>query len=988
MTNAPLGDGSPSAGEKTTVGTYEIIAKIGQGAMGTVFKARQTSMDRIVALKILKPSLARDTAFLDRFLGEVRAAAQLNHPNIVQAYDTGKASGYTYFAMEFVDGHSLQAILQSGGPLPERRALEVTRDIARALECAHNAGVIHRDVKPDNVLVSVDNTAKLADLGIAHRTNSSDTDVTPSGMAMGTPNYISPEQVRGEMSIDTRADIYSLGATLYHMLTGAPPYLGGTSAEVMSMHLTKPVPNPRAANPRISVRTNALIRKAMAKNRDDRHTTAHEFLADVEMLLSEESVTVAARSRPAAPPHARERRAKSGVSGAKIAVFATIIAIFGVIGLFAMMSGGGPDRHTLREAQEVAAVEEWIAANPGHYNDALSKYRILHETAKGPQCKKDIEAAIASLTAKRDKAADKAFEELKAKADKLKKTGAYTKAARAYNAVPAEFKVLLRARTQQAIAATEAEAQTKIKDGMERSRKLLAEGDADAGLKELDKTMRIQYAAFVEERRVLRKELEQAAFDQALAAQKKVGRLLQTIDAPAIKGDLAAAARAAQTASLDPALKCVKRSADTLARLGAALRKAAAAPGNKLTASTPDEYIAVAIVSMAAEDPARMAAALKSAGNHEFSSNYATRLQQLKERLQEREADKREQQNTRLVEFRAGLAAACKKHRYEELVAALDAIIADRELDLVRDEATADRRVFAKLTALLQRIRSNVGIEAKKTKKTPTRWRGIPATIEAYSSATDMVRFSRGQPQAIAGMRPADLKMLLDLSPGAAAAYDEGLALLFLAAGQPKKAGPYIAKAPQRGDIEHLKKILGEGAVTVAAGGDDPGTEDDPEPELTNMTSEEKEGIQQALAANRELFKRYWRTVDEMRETQKKEYEDSVSGTWGSITSSITYYEGRVRYLRDEYRSWYYRSSYMRGKIRYAEEQLARYKAQKVQMTKKMRGRLAAISRKASLLKSAVRTAMLRHKRLLMSGKTFTEDQMTAAYDKAIGAER
>ena len=987
MTDTPLGGGPPSAGGKTTVGSYEIIAKIGQGAMGTVFKARQTSMDRIVALKILKPSLAKDDAFLDRFLREVRAAAQLNHPNIVQAYDAGQASGYIYFAMELVDGHSLQTILHSGGPLPEERALQVTRDIALALECAHNAGVIHRDVKPDNILVAVDNTAKLADLGIAHRTNSSDASLTQAGMALGTPNYISPEQVRGEMNVDSRADIYSLGATLYHMLTGAPPYLGGTNAEVMSMHLTKPVPNARAANPRISVRTNALIRKAMAKNRNDRHATAHEFLADVEMLLNETSATVTAQPKPVltAPTHPRKRRTKPAISGAKIAMFATLIVFFAAIGIYALVSEPGADPHALKDARALAAVEQWVADHPGRYHEALTRYRGLDRTVTNPQCKQTVEAAIASITTTRDKAADKVFANLKAKAEELKKTGAYAEASRVYNTAPSEFNAVLRARTRQAIAAVDAEARTKIKLGMERGRALLEKGDAAAGLKELDKAMRIRYAAFVEQRQVLRKELERAAFEQALAARKEVTHLLQTIDTPAAKGDLRAAARAAQAASLDPALKCVKASAEALAQIGAALLKAAAAPNNTLTARTPDEHITVAILALAAEDPARMAAALKKARDHEFASQYATKLQQLKQRLQEREADKQEQQRTRLVEFRANLGAALKTHQYRELVAALDAIIADPQLPLIREEAMADRRAFTKLAKLLQRIRSNVRVEARKEKKTPTRWRGIPATIENYDSITDKVTFSRGQPAAISAMRATDLKMLLDLSPGPAAAYDESLALLFLAGGQPQRAGPHTAKVTQRGDIERLKKILGEAAGAVA-GGPDP--VDNTEPELANLTSKQKEDLQPALAKNRELFKKYWRTVEETRAADMKAYEDGVSGTWNGIVSAIADYQRRVRYLQSDAARDYYYSSSLRRNLRAAEEDLARSKIQKVQLAKRMKARLFAISKKASSLKSAVRTVMLKHKRLLLGGKKLTEERMTAAYEKATGGGR
>ena len=267
------------------MGGYEIISKIGQGGMGAVFKARQVSVDRVVALKILPPKHAKQQQFLVRFLREAQAAARLDHPNIVQGIDAGQAGGYYYFAMEFVDGRTLKDILEAEGRLPERRALEITRDIARALDCAHEAGLIHRDVKPDNILVTANGTPKLADLGLAREAARTDSSVTVVGTALGTPDYISPEQVRGEADLDGRTDIYSLGATLYHLLTGSPPYTGGTRAEVMSKHLSKPVPNPRKADRQLSVGAVAIVRKAMAKKREQRYATAKELLQDVEHVL-------------------------------------------------------------------------------------------------------------------------------------------------------------------------------------------------------------------------------------------------------------------------------------------------------------------------------------------------------------------------------------------------------------------------------------------------------------------------------------------------------------------------------------------------------------------------------------------------------------------------------------------------------------------------------------------------------------------------------
>jgi len=298
MSNDSSAGNSGSNAGKKMVGGFEILEKIGQGAMGAVFKARQVSVDRIVALKVLPPKFAKDEAFVTRFLREARSAAKLSHPNIVEAIDAGQAAGYYYFAMEFVDGRTLSDIVKAEGTLPERRALEIVRDVARALDCAHEAGLIHRDVKPDNVLVTAGGVAKLADLGLAREVERGNSTLTKVGTALGTPDFISPEQVRGDADIDGRTDIYSLGATLYHLLVGSPPYTGSTVTETMSKHLTKPVPDARRANPQVSVAAAGIIRTAMAKDRDRRYPDAKRFLRAVERLLAGGA---AAAAKPVAP---------------------------------------------------------------------------------------------------------------------------------------------------------------------------------------------------------------------------------------------------------------------------------------------------------------------------------------------------------------------------------------------------------------------------------------------------------------------------------------------------------------------------------------------------------------------------------------------------------------------------------------------------------------------------------------------------------------
>jgi len=281
-----------------------------------VYKARQVSMDRIVAIKVLRTALSRNEVYLERFFREARAAAKLNHSNIVHAIDAGVAGGYHYFVMEFVDGPTVAERINEG-PMDEAEALRITHEVAQALSHAQGHGIVHRDVKPENIMLTSDGTVKLADLGLA-KSYDTDKSVTVDGRALGTPYYMSPEQARGESTLDTRSDIYSLGATLFHMVTGAVPFDGETSAIVVSKRLTEPVPSPRDLRPEISLATNRLIRRMMSKEPERRYETAEELLEDIEATMRGEMLHPAGHpGGTAAVAAARESRppAKGGKLG-------------------------------------------------------------------------------------------------------------------------------------------------------------------------------------------------------------------------------------------------------------------------------------------------------------------------------------------------------------------------------------------------------------------------------------------------------------------------------------------------------------------------------------------------------------------------------------------------------------------------------------------------------------------------------------------------
>lgn len=331
-----------------TIGDFELLARLGQGGMGTVYKARQRSLDRIVALKLLPPALAQDAAFIERFQREARASAKLNHPNIVQGINVGRdaTTGQWYFAMELVEGPTLKKVLAAEKKIDEPRVIDIARDIAQALDCAHRNGFVHRDIKPDNILLAPDGTAKLADLGLARRVDGGgdDATLTGAGLALGTPAYMSPEQIRSERDkVDIRSDIYSLGATLFHLLTGRPPYTGPSSAVILSNHLTQKVPLAHQVEPGVSERLSRLIAQMMQKEREGRLRSPAALLAALEKLNAPDRGAPRRSAVPAPATDTHERASRipeqKGISrGVLVCAVAGGVVLLGAILLVAFRS--------------------------------------------------------------------------------------------------------------------------------------------------------------------------------------------------------------------------------------------------------------------------------------------------------------------------------------------------------------------------------------------------------------------------------------------------------------------------------------------------------------------------------------------------------------------------------------------------------------------------------------------------------------------------
>ncbi|MFN7020417.1 MAG: serine/threonine-protein kinase [Phycisphaerales bacterium] len=272
---------------------YKILGELGKGAMATVFKAKQLSLDRLVAIKVLPRKFMTNPQFVERFYAEGRAAAALNHPNIVQAYDVGQAGDYHYFVMEYVEGRTVYDDIVRHKRYNEVEAIDVVIQTAEALLHAHQKGLIHRDVKPKNIMINKEGVAKLADMGLARAMSDKEAAEAEAGKAFGTPYYISPEQIRGEITIGPPSDIYSLGATLYHMLTGAVPFDGKNPSAVMHKHLKGELVPPDRVNPRLSAGISEIIEMMMSKNPRDRYQTCADLLVDLRAVRAGKNPPIA-----------------------------------------------------------------------------------------------------------------------------------------------------------------------------------------------------------------------------------------------------------------------------------------------------------------------------------------------------------------------------------------------------------------------------------------------------------------------------------------------------------------------------------------------------------------------------------------------------------------------------------------------------------------------------------------------------------------------
>ncbi|HLV57492.1 MAG TPA: Stk1 family PASTA domain-containing Ser/Thr kinase [Natronosporangium sp.] len=385
-----------TASERLLGGRYEVGELLGYGGMAEVHRGRDLRLGRDVAIKMLRSDLARDTTFQMRFRREAQNAASLNHPAIAAIYDTGEERGpggepLPYIVMEFVNGRTLKEVLASEGRLQPRRALEITADICAALEFSHRHGIIHRDVKPGNVMVTPSGQVKVMDFGIARDLGSGATTMTQTAAVIGTAQYLSPEQARGE-AVDARSDVYATGCVLFELLCGHPPFVGDSAVSVAYQHVREDPRPPSQINPEVTPDIDAVVLKALAKNPANRYQSAAEMRAD---LLR------AAAGRPVlATPVLREQEtmllgdgaARVGDQGRRRAstwVMASL-AVLGVLAVVALIVGL---ILASQRGEETVAVPDVVGETPGRAEE-LIREAGLEPVAGDPVATEDCEVGL------------------------------------------------------------------------------------------------------------------------------------------------------------------------------------------------------------------------------------------------------------------------------------------------------------------------------------------------------------------------------------------------------------------------------------------------------------------------------------------------------------------------------------------------------------------------------------------------------------------
>ena len=466
------------AGDASIVGSYKVLSKIGEGGMGVVYKAQHTETGQQVALKVLPPALARNQTLLKRFMREAETTRTLQHENIVRCIELGvdKERKLHYFAMEFIEGEDLAKRIKSLRRIPESEALSIALQIARALAHASGKGLVHRDVKPQNIMMTPTGTAKLLDLGLARNVETQDTRLTQAGLFAGSPHYASPEQAQGERETDIRSDIYSLGATLYHMVTGKTPFTGDSPGAVLAQVVSSSLPWPSEICSDVSESTSRVIEKAMARDKNERYQNPAQMIDHLEAaidgrplpsdeILRGKSVIVRSGGRRVRTQRSLERVQARSSAGTVYGVIGGVIAL-AVVLIVVFTSGGGSDtrlpapaRSASLKAPVVPApvkkpenkdkrlqemldyATEYAATNPDEYERAITNFRKVQREGRGTRFELLADTKAQEIRDRRKKIAADALDAAEKKASAAFEASDLDAALAAFDNVPPHLRV-------------------------------------------------------------------------------------------------------------------------------------------------------------------------------------------------------------------------------------------------------------------------------------------------------------------------------------------------------------------------------------------------------------------------------------------------------------------------------------------------------------------------------------------------------------------
>jgi len=447
-----IGDGAAHTGR---IEGYTLLSKIAQGGMGTVYKARREATDKLVALKVLPRRMARKPDFVERFLREARAASKIESEHIVRPVDVGFSGGYYYFAMEYVEGESVDTTLSLDGPMSEAKALEIIRQMALALRDADRVGLVHRDIKPGNILVQRNGVAKLTDFGLAREP--ADDSTTQTGVTLGTPNYMSPEQAKAMRSLDVRSDIYSLGITLYHMVTGGVPFKGDTSLLTMLKHLNEPPVAPLARRSDLSQGCNDIILKMLAKDRNHRYRNADELITDLKLAMAGRAPKFAQHREPEPESDETLRRAEERERFAEeirkrgrmrwvgVGSVVFVIALIGVMAYAFFYPWEGRERGASAKREQVAraaldGARRFAEEHPTRLAAIVERYAALERDCRGTKSAEEAGPLRSEVQGRLDAAVAGAMAGRRARAEALASADRFGEALAVYADFPAELK--------------------------------------------------------------------------------------------------------------------------------------------------------------------------------------------------------------------------------------------------------------------------------------------------------------------------------------------------------------------------------------------------------------------------------------------------------------------------------------------------------------------------------------------------------------------